>query len=295
MYYYGALDYCDRPAVARAMVDKGKSMLLAQAAAGNLDAMHELAMESRDSLCDAVPADLPAFFKWAETAANRGHVPSMTLLYSWYFSPTHNASKAESDAAQAKGVAWMLKAAEAGDVHSQAAIGYRYLHGNNLPQDRDKAMQWLSKASDQGDAAAKRNLALIHADGTGMAIRNRAVPLLIEAAEAGDTDAPMDLASIYYEGTVIPQNYAEARSWARKPAENHITAQLMLAMLYLQGQGGDKDLAEAYAWASVAKAGSNQEMATTIMDLVEKEGGSAAVEAGQSKATTYAKSVHTIF
>lgn len=292
LYWSRALDHCDNPAEARAILGKGRTILRKQAEAGNVEAMFELGFQSRDALCDGVPADLPDFFKWMEAAANKGHRPAMGMLSGYYFS----ASASDDPDAQARGVVWLMKEAELGDSGSQAAIGHRYLYGIALPKDANKAREWLEKASAQGEASATRDLGLIHASGVADgSMRRLAIPMLTDAANGGDIEAAQDLANIYMEGTVVPQNYAEARRWAAKAAPERVQSQLLLAALYLEGKGGEKDLAEAYAWASVAKAAANDPIGDEIMAQAEKEGGRQAVEDGQAKAAKYAKTVQTMF
>lgn len=53
------------------------------------------------------------------------------------------------------------QAAEAGDPDAQYALGYMYYYGNGVPQDRQKAGNWIKRASVQGQEQATKALALI--------------------------------------------------------------------------------------------------------------------------------------
>jgi uncharacterized protein len=54
----------------------------------------------------------------------------------------------------------LLQAAGQGDAYAQDLLGRMYLLGTSIPQDRDKAIEWLQKAADQGYEPAKELLPL---------------------------------------------------------------------------------------------------------------------------------------
>jgi TPR repeat protein len=51
------------------------------------------------------------------------------------------------------------RAAELGDDYAQNEVGKHYWHGIAVPKNPEQAIAWFSKAADQGNAEAKRNLA----------------------------------------------------------------------------------------------------------------------------------------
>ncbi len=57
-------------------------------------------------------------------------------------------------------VADFLRAAELGDAYAQDMLGRMYLVGTSVPQDHDKAIEWLKKAAEQGYAPARELLPL---------------------------------------------------------------------------------------------------------------------------------------
>jgi TPR repeat protein len=59
-----------------------------------------------------------------------------------------------------KAVHWIQKSADQGDAEAQAALGYMYAKGQGVPQDNAEAVHWYSKAADQGNPKAKRALEL---------------------------------------------------------------------------------------------------------------------------------------
>jgi TPR repeat protein len=52
--------------------------------------------------------------------------------------------------------------AQAGVARAQSNMGAAFLQGQGVERDPDKAVAWLRRAADQGDAGAQRNLALCH-------------------------------------------------------------------------------------------------------------------------------------
>ena len=62
----------------------------------------------------------------------------------------------EADPAGAAGL--YEKAAALGDAASCSSLGYMLMVGEGVPADREKAVEWLSEASDLGDVKAMCNL-----------------------------------------------------------------------------------------------------------------------------------------
>ena len=60
---------------------------------------------------------------------------------------------AQDDAEAAK---WYRKAAEQGNVDAQATLGFRYEHGQGVPQDYVLAHMWLSLAAAKGYPCADK-------------------------------------------------------------------------------------------------------------------------------------------
>ena len=55
-------------------------------------------------------------------------------------------------------------------LEAQWNIGFLYLSGMNVhvPKDIEKAVYWLTKSADKGDAPSQFNLYLAHRDGEGI-------------------------------------------------------------------------------------------------------------------------------
>ncbi len=57
--------------------------------------------------------------------------------------------------------AWLLRAAEAGQVDAQSILGLMYTTGVGVEQDRAKAKRWLYPAANAGDRQAIQMLELL--------------------------------------------------------------------------------------------------------------------------------------
>lgn len=62
----------------------------------------------------------------------------------------------------------LLPLAEAGDAESQNAVGFMLFHGEGVDVDRVYAEIWFSRAAEQGNAKAERNLAFIQSMGSAV-------------------------------------------------------------------------------------------------------------------------------
>jgi TPR repeat protein len=295
IYRWEALDHCDDIPRSRQIVARSRELLLPYADAGDTDAMVLLAENYREGMCENRPGDRERAHQWFEKAANLGNVAAMSALYMSYFG--ERGERAAVEEANVKGLMWFMRAADAGYAPAQVGLGHRYLLGvGGVPQDDNKAREYLEKASADGSAGAKRDLALLHATSSEIwANRHLTIPLLVKAAEGGDQNAPYDLMAIYYKGEFVPKNYAEARRWGKTAVRYSPAGQLLMAKLYFEGKGGEKDMAEAYAWASIAAASDGAVDGTRrFLEQVESEIQSSDREKGQTLAASYAKGLQTL-
>lgn len=60
--------------------------------------------------------------------------------------------------------AWLLRAAEAGDIDAQLSLGERLMHGRQLPRDELRGEHWLKQASDRGNTAASDLLLTLYSE-----------------------------------------------------------------------------------------------------------------------------------
>ena len=178
--------------------------------------------------------------------------------------------------------------AEQGDADAQYNLGYRYVTGIGVPQDRAEAVRWLRLAADQGHTQAEDFLGRMPPMGSQRATDNVAetelpatlppatgqsprsgnpfrVPSLRTDAEQGNADAQFNLGVMYANGEDVPRDAAEAVRWYRLAADQgHAAAQYNLGGMYALGEGVLKNDAEAIGWYRLA---AEQDHATAQYNL----------------------------
>jgi TPR repeat protein len=150
-----------------------------------------------------------------------------------------------------------LKAADKGDPRAQAEAGYRYLKGEGVKQDLERAVKLLKQAGAQGDPMALYNLAFVFEQSSAKNNIEQALDWYRQAAEKDVLEAKLRLASIYREGKIMPSDIQETIKWTTKAAESgHVASQYNLGLL-LSGQvddveGIETDAEKAVTWLKKA-------------------------------------------
>jgi uncharacterized protein len=141
--------------------------------------------------------------------------------------------------------------AEAGNANAQLALGLTYESGSPyIKQDYQKAVEWLSKAAEQGNALAQHTLADIFAEGRGT-LKNysKAIELYRKAADHDDVRAIVKLGDMYLEGLGTGRNYSEALNHFNKAAAaGFYLAYMKLGQMYFHGWGIPRDSLVAARW-----------------------------------------------
>lgn len=133
----------------------------------------------------------------------------------------------------------LLEDAERGDVNAQVAVGLLYQD----KRDYDNAIKWLTKAAEQSNILALRQLVSIYS-GDVRKDTTKALYWTEKAAEQGDTDAQFSLGRLYLEenNKIIQQDYFKSAMWLKKAADGgHVQAKGFLGLLYITGQGVIRD------------------------------------------------------
>lgn len=65
-------------------------------------------------------------------------------------------------------IAQLTQKADQGDPKAQYNLGSLYEHGNGVPKDPSKAIEYFTKSADQGDAAAQYSLGMFYLKGEGV-------------------------------------------------------------------------------------------------------------------------------
>ena len=151
---------------------------------------------------------------------------------------------------EAKALVFIRKSAEQGNAEAQNSLGVRYANGQGVPKDEAEAVKWYRLAAEQGYAWAQFSLGFCYQYGKGVAKdESQAVNWYRKSAEQGNAKAQGALGYCYANGQGVPKDEAEAVKWYRKSAEQgNAIAQNHLGVHYANGEGVAKDLVEAVKW-----------------------------------------------
>ena len=141
---------------------------------------------------------------------------------------------------------WLSKA-KVGNKKYQFYIAETYQYGQGVKQNKQKALEWYIKSSDQGYPLAKNNLSHFHYNGE-IVDQNFAnyFKLLCEAATAGFSMSTNGIANFYFD---IDTDKNRSYEWTIKAAkQGSAAAQNNLGWMYGTGNGVDLDYNEAFKW-----------------------------------------------
>jgi TPR repeat protein len=159
--------------------------------------------------------------------------------------------------------------AAADDPDAQTMLALAYHAGVLLKQDDAEALRLLHKAADGGSMAAEESLGIFAEGGIGMERPAPADALswYMKAAQQGSPDAATNIALMYANGKGVAQDSTQAVNWFRRAAEGgDSSAQYNLALMYERGEGVPQDYKEAMRWLSLA---ADRDLVPAILDLAE--------------------------
>ncbi|MBE6625648.1 MAG: sel1 repeat family protein [Ruminococcaceae bacterium] len=148
----------------------------------------------------------------------------------------------------------IINLANAGDAGAQYTTAILLLQGEFLPENEEKAVEYLEKAHAQGFTEATYELAVCCHYGIGMdADMARAFELYKTSAEAGYGMGMAVMGKIYLDGNGVESNPALAMEWfekaiASKDTEAVAYAEFLIAGCYRDGIGVEKDEDTAMEW-----------------------------------------------
>ncbi len=131
-------------------------------------------------------------------------------------------------------LAYLIKAAEQGDVTAQRKLSLRYQQGNGVELDEQKAREWAEKAAAQNDISAQFSMGYYYEYGKGglSADAVKAAEYYIKAAQQGHADAQLSCANLLLQGPDAEKNTPEAVEWIRKSAaQGNTRAQELLRQI----------------------------------------------------------------
>ena len=147
-------------------------------------------------------------------------------------------------------VDWLTKASEQGHAAAQCILAVCYEDGEIVEKDSQKAIELYKSSAEQGYMHAQFFLADCYESGTGVEQDYKKAFLWYEkAANQGCDMAQEGLADCYYYGRGTEQNHKEAVIWYERAAEKgHYLAQCKLGKRYFNGEGVEQDYEKAFEW-----------------------------------------------
>ena len=141
-----------------------------------------------------------------------------------------------SAGATTNGFSSLEKAAKAGQVHAERALGEVYLHRG----DHAHAYQWLTKAASHGDVASGAQLGRSYFLGTNGFVQSyaNAYKWLLPSASKRDPNAAYYLGLMYKAGYGVSRDAVQATHWFGIAAAQQLPQGLfMLGNAYRYGEG----------------------------------------------------------
>lgn len=157
--------------------------------------------------------------------------------------------------------------AAAGDQDAETTLALAYHGGALLKRDDAKALHLLEHSANRGFMAAEESLGIFLEMGIGVSqpAPAEAIEWYKKAVRQGSLDAATNLALMYADGIGVAKDPAQALTWFRKAAEGgDATAEYNLALMYERGQAIPQDHKEALHWL---KAAADQNVQPAILDL----------------------------
>jgi len=112
----------------------------------------------------------------------------------------------------------VIELCEKGDPEMCAFLGKEFYYGWNVPQDLDRALRYLTVASESGDAISQFTLGFMYLTGRGTERdQDKALKWFLLAADQGVPEAMYNAANILLAKD-SEKNRDEAMGWLRRSA-----------------------------------------------------------------------------
>ena len=192
-----------------------------------------------------IPKDENKAVYWLQRSADSGNPTAMYRLAELYYQGTYDT---EPDVKKA--MDYYVRAAEAGSMDAQFAMGCFCSTPRTKYFDIKKGNAYFEKAAEQGHAEAQYQIGMSYANGDGVRRDpSLAMKWLEKSCENGYQQAMVDLANMSYEGRLLPKDDAKAAHWFTEAAERcNGYAQYALACMYGNGIYFDQSDEMAFKW-----------------------------------------------
>lgn len=144
----------------------------------------------------------------------------------------------------------LKKQAKAGDRVSQFQLGNRYLEGNGVKQDSEKAFSWYQKAAEQDLPPALFNMGECYFYGIGVEKdQEKAISYYTQAAEHNSRQAEYILGYIYGKEELGHLDAQKSIYWLERAANHKVVrAAHQLGVIYYVGELTERNDSLALAW-----------------------------------------------
>jgi TPR repeat protein len=221
-------------------------ILMAQARQGNKDAQYQLGLlylnGEKSNRKTAISQNTPEALKWFIAAAKQNHVEAQFQVGMIYFDPQSAENKQAEE--------WLMKAANNKHVEAQYFLGSLYESQGKA----DTAAKWLDRAVAQNHEGALDLLFLLYLDKRLSTVdKNKAIEWLEKASQKGYIEAQYQLGENYLQenmrANASEKTAAKAYQWIYKAAtKGHIQAQYRLGLMYQEGIGVYKHYTKSAGW-----------------------------------------------
>jgi len=246
---------------------------------GYVDAQNVLGIMYMEGI--GVKQNYQTAYKWNTKAANGGNPEAMYNLGQQY---EKGAGVAKDDK---KSVYWYEKSAKHHHAFAEFEMGYAFAEGiGGLPKDINLAIDWYTKAANQGGVPAQHNLAHIYFEQADQLSGDDRQAKLLEgikwlqkAADQDDHRSLFELSDLYFRGIGVAENEEYGLKLLTKAADKgYVLAQKKLGTYQLQNKPQQIALKDGKL---VKNTPENQEMLSKAIknwELAAEKGGKVAIK-----------------
>ena len=169
-------------------------------------------------------------------------------------------------ASGAKRVMLLQKAADAGSLEAMYDLADCYWDGEGVEKNVPLSIKWMTKAADAGYVKAQTALGATYFQGMDGLDQNYALSekYLLMAANKDNTDAQAYIAYLY----IAMEDYSKAMVWARKAAQmEHPQACFALGRIYDEGLGIEVNHKEGLKWYEKAANGGDADAQNIVGNI----------------------------
>lgn len=165
-------------------------------------------------------------------------------------------------------LAYLVPAADAGELSAQGLLGTLYVMGEGVPQDDAKAARYLLSAAEQNEPGSQGLLGGMYLAGRGGGSMEDGYRWLKRGAEGGDLESMRNYGLLLVQGNGYPKDMPLGASFVRRAAvQGDAKAQTLLGDLYNEGLGVPERQEDTIYWWSRAADGGDEEAIQAMADV----------------------------